>query len=117
MTCDIYGDGHEFYKISPPVEDVFVKYNYNVFSNVEFVKRLNELGTKTLVITGMDTIYCVENAIRDAFDRGYKVVVPHDLVACNAKHVDLHNHTLKMVDKVFGVTVSAEEVCSIWKKN
>lgn len=115
VTCDSAGDGHEFYGAQPPIGDVFVKYQYNIFSNYDFVQRLEALGTKTLVITGMDTMYCVEAAIRDAFDRGFKVVVPRDLVACNAKNLDIHNHTLRMVDKVFGVVVDSAELNRVWK--
>ena len=114
VTCDSAGDGHDFYGVQPPIGDVFVKYQYNIFSNPNFEQRLQELGTKTLVITGMDTMYCVEAAIRDAFDRGYKVVVPRDLVACNAKNLDLHKHTLRMVDKVFGVVVDSAELNRVW---
>jgi ureidoacrylate peracid hydrolase len=115
VTCDSAGNGHEFYGVQPPVGDVFVKYQYNIFSNSDFVQRLHELGTKTLVIAGMDTMYCVEAAIREAFDRGYKVVVPRDLVACNAKNLDLHHHTLRMVDKVFGVVVDSAEINRVWE--
>ena len=63
----------------------------------------------------MDTYWCVETAIRNAFDLGYKVVVPEDLVACNSRHLDLHNRTLDLVKKTFGVVVSSDEINKIWK--
>mgnify|MGYP002867528038 FL=1 len=62
----------------------------------------------------MDTIYCVETAIRNGYDLGYKIVVPHDLVAGNAKDIDLHNRTLELVNRSFGVVVSSEELQNIW---
>lgn len=115
ITCDITTDGYKFYKINPPQELVFVKYNYNAFSNSELEKVLQKHGIKTLIITGMDTYWCVETAIRNAFDLGYKVVVPKDLLACNGKYLDLHNRTLELVDKTFGVVATSSEINEIWK--
>lgn len=90
ITCDINTEGYKFYRLNPPAKDIFIKYNYNIFSNPEFEKTLIEQEIKTLIITGMDTYWCVETAIRNAFDLGYKVVVPKDLLACNARRLDLH---------------------------
>lgn len=117
ITCDINGDGYHFYRINPPAEDVFIKYNYNIFSNPELEKRLSAQGIKTLIITGMDSYWCVETAIRNAFDLGYKVVVPKDLLACGGRHEDLHNRTLELVQKTFGVVTTAAEIIKIWQNN
>jgi ureidoacrylate peracid hydrolase len=114
ITCDIKTDGYKFYKIKPSAESVFVKYNYNAFSNPELEKKIKEHDIKTLVIAGLDTYWCVETAIRNAFDLGYKVVVPKDLVACNGRHQDLHRRTLELVQKTFGVIVTSEEINKIW---
>ena len=114
VTCDIAGDGWHFYGVQPPEGDVFVKYNYNAFSNPELENRLAARGIKTLVIAGMDTFYCVETAIRNGFDLGYKIVVAEDLVACNGKHRGLHERTLQLVEKSYGVVVTAEALRGIW---
>jgi len=114
ITCDINTDGYKFYRIDPPPEDVFIKYNYNIFSNPDFEKRLIKQGIKTLIITGMDTYWCVETAIRNAFDLGYKVVVPKDLVACNGRHINLHERTLELAEKAFGTVTTAEEINQAW---
>lgn len=115
ITCDINTDGYKFYKITPAPESVFVKYNYNAFSNPELEKTLQARGIKTLIIAGMDTYWCVETAIRNAFDLGYKVVVPEDLIACNGRYLDLHNRTLELVKKTFGVVTNSEEIKKIWQ--
>ncbi|MCA9366326.1 cysteine hydrolase [Candidatus Kaiserbacteria bacterium] len=114
VMCDSTTGGHEFYRINPPKEDVFEKQNFNAFSNPELQKRLDENGIKTLVITGMDTYYCVETAIRNGYDLGYKIVVPQDLVAGNGKHIELHNRTLELVRKTYGVLSSSDELTRIW---
>lgn len=115
VTCDINTDGYNFYRINPPAEDVFIKYNYNIFSNPKFEETLTARNIKTLIITGMDTYWCVETAIRNAFDLGYKVVVPKDLVACNGRHIELHNRTLELVQKNFGALTTADEIKKVWQ--
>lgn len=114
--CDPATGGHEFYKINPPIEDVYEKQNFSAFSNPELVNRLKDNNIKTLIITGMDTYYCVETAIRNGHDLGYKIVVPTDLVAGNAKHIDFHKRTLDLVNKTYGVLSDSNEIAGIWKK-
>lgn len=114
ITCDIDTDGYKFYRISPPESDTYVKYNFNAFSNRDLLTRLKENNIKTLVITGMDTIYCIETAIRNGYDLGYKIVVPKDLVAGNAKHQELNDKTLRLVEKSFGVLTTSEELINLW---
>lgn len=114
VTCDIVTDGWQFYKLSPDPACVFIKHNFNAFSNPDFVRTLQTHNIKTLIITGMDTIYCVETAIRNGFDLGYKIVVPEDLVAGNGKHMDMHNRTLELVRKVYGAVTTAAEIENIW---
>ncbi|MEJ0073100.1 MAG: cysteine hydrolase [Candidatus Saccharibacteria bacterium] len=81
VTCDIEGDGWKFYGFDPPVKDVYQKYNYNIFSNRKLCDDLVKAHIKTLIITGVSTQICVETAIRNGFDLGYKIVVPADMVA------------------------------------
>ena len=42
--------------------------------------KLQELGVKTVVVTGISTQICVQTTAADAFFRGYKVWVPEDCV-------------------------------------
>ena len=116
IMCDPKTGGHEFYRIKPPIEDVFEKHTFDAFSNPELRERLQVRGTKTLVITGMDTYHCVESAIRNGYDLGYKILVPEDVVAGNAKHIDMHNKTLDLVRKTFGVVTNFEELKTIWEE-
>ena len=114
ITCDVETDGYRFYRINPPADKVFVKYNYNAFSSPDLLAVLESHDIKTLVITGVDTYYCVETAIRNGFDLGYKIVVPEDLVAGSSKHPELSERTLELVRKTYGVVSTAEEVANIW---
>ena len=114
ITCDVNTDGPDFYRITPAPDIVFTKYNYDVFSNPNFEKTLIRHGIKTLVITGMDTMYCVETAIRRGFDLGYKIVVAEDLVAQNAKHQHMHNRTFELIGKTFGIITDSAELNRLW---
>lgn len=113
ITCDINGDGYKFYKLNPPSDRVFPKYNYNVFSNHSLNNELSERGIKTLIITGGLTQICVETAIRNGFDIGYKIVVPRDLVATTSKDPETQQRTLSLVAKTYGVVVDSTEVMEI----
>ena len=114
-TCDIATDGYKFYRINPPEESVFVKYNYNAFSNPELEKVLNKHKIKTLVIAGVDSDCCVETAVRNAFDLGYKIVVPSDLVATNGRRIELQKRSLHLVERTYGVVIASSDLEKNWK--
>lgn len=116
ITCDINTDGYKFYKIDPPQEDIYIKHNFNVFSNSTFQKRLEQNHIKTLVITGVDTQICVDTAVRNGFDLGYKIVLLEDCVATNMKHKEIHDKTIDLVRKSYGVVLSSTELFDIWKR-
>jgi nicotinamidase-related amidase len=50
ITCNIATDGWHFYKLNPPEELVYTKYNYNAFSIPEFVGSLQQKKIRTLVL-------------------------------------------------------------------
>jgi ureidoacrylate peracid hydrolase len=114
ISCDIATDGWKFYRLNPRADKVYVKYNYNIFSNSELVTKLQSLSIKTLVLTGVDTYICVETAIRNGFDLGYKIVVPIDLVAVNAKHRALQERTFDLVRKTYGTLTTSQELITMW---
>ncbi|MDP2648979.1 MAG: cysteine hydrolase [bacterium] len=114
ITCDIATDGWNFYKLNPPEKLVYTKYNYNAFSIPEFVESLQKKEIRTLVFAGMDTYVCVETALRSGFDLGYRVVLPKDLVAANARHLDWHERTLAIVQKIYGPVIDSSEINHIW---
>jgi ureidoacrylate peracid hydrolase len=114
ITCDVAGNGYKFYEINPPSDRVYPKYNYNVFSNSVLAQELVERGIKTLIITGVVTQVCVETAIRNGFDIGYKIVVPEDLVATTSRDADVQERTLRLVSKTYGSVVRSSEIIAIF---
>lgn len=113
IICDVDSDGWHFYKFNPPVNKIYPKYNYNIFSNDQLKHDLEKAGIKTLIITGVSTQFCVETAIRNGFDLGYKIVVPEDLVATTSSDPETQDRTLRLVRKTYGVVSSLEEVAGI----
>lgn len=115
IICDIAGDGYKFFKLNPPANRVFKKYTYNVFSNSDLSNELSERGIKTLIITGVSTQICVETAIRNGFDIGYKIVVARDLVATTSHDPHIQERTLRLVTKTYGVVADSSEIIRILK--
>ena len=63
-----------------------------VFNGTNIDTVLHNLGVDTLVVCGVVTNGCVENAVRDASDRGYRTILVED--ACAALTPALHEAAL-----------------------
>ena len=72
--------GFPFYdKIAPqPDDDITVKHHSSAFHGTDFDAKLKRAGVDHLVVTGMQSEYCVDSAIRGAVERGYKVTLVAD---------------------------------------
>ncbi len=66
-------------KLTPaPGEDVTVKQRSSAFHDTDFDAKLKRAGIDHLVITGMQSEYCVTSAIRGAYERGYTLTLVSD---------------------------------------
>src|SRR3954454_12353344 len=66
-------------KVAPlPGEDVTVKTKSSAFHGTDFDTKLKRAGIDHLVITGMQSEYCVTSAIRGAYERGYQITLVAD---------------------------------------
>lgn len=74
-------------------EMMFPKTSSSVFisTNIDYV--LRNLGTRYLIIAGCLTDQCVDSAVRDACDLGYRVTVPTD--ACVTLSAERHDWSLR----------------------
>lgn len=64
-------------EIKPLENEVVINKGYNSsFKNTTLESTLRELECETLVLTGMQTEYCIDTTCRVAFEKGFKVVVP-----------------------------------------
>jgi nicotinamidase-related amidase len=66
-------------KLTPrPDDDVTVKHRSSAFHDTDFDAKLKRAGIGHLVVTGMQSEYCVDSAIRSAYERGYTVTLVSD---------------------------------------
>lgn len=57
-------------------ENVFDKRFSSAFKDTGLDEYLRGRGVKSLIVTGMQTEFCIDATIKSAFERGYKVVMP-----------------------------------------
>jgi len=72
--------GYPFHDaIAPgPDDDVTVKTRSSAFHHTDFDAKLKARGIDHLVITGMQSEFCVNSAIRGAYERDYKITLVSD---------------------------------------
>lgn len=57
-------------------EPVIRKRSNSAFRDTDLHSLLQSIGVDTLVVTGIQTEYCVDTTVRVAFELGYSVVIP-----------------------------------------
>ncbi len=113
--------GSEFYEgIGPQEGDtVVIKHKWSAFdgkdeSGKTFKQILDQLGIKTLVITGVVAQTCIETTIRDAYDHDYFVVIPEHCVGSNDQ-TQLSARMNYWSAGFIGDVVSEAQVQRIWQ--
>jgi nicotinamidase-related amidase len=73
------GEG-EFVGIFPKGDEKVIRKKFNsAFRDTDLKDHLSWLNIDRLVVTGMQTDYCIDTTVRVAFELGFKVVVPEGL--------------------------------------
>ena len=93
-----------------PTEDdhIVVKRRDSAFQDTEFELWLKSVGADTVIYAGIDTCICVENSIREGFNKGYDVILVEDAVASSWQ--ELHQATLEKVKGSFGLVLTTEQL-------
>ena len=82
-------------------EIVIDKPGKGAFYATELQARLDALGVRQLVVTGVTTEICVQSTVREANDRGFDCLVPSD---CTASYFpEFHAAALKMIAAQGGI--------------
>ena len=70
--------GWEIYKeIEPDKNEKIINKIYNsAFKETNLKEYLESKGVNTLIITGMQTEYCIDATTKAAFEYGYKLIIP-----------------------------------------
>ncbi|MFL0248185.1 cysteine hydrolase family protein [Candidatus Clostridium stratigraminis] len=71
-------EGWKIYKeISPNAEEKIISKQYNsAFKETGLKEYLDNKGIDQLIITGMQTEYCIDTTCKVAFEYGYKLIIP-----------------------------------------
>lgn len=83
-------------------KNVFTKDTYGSFVTKKLPNALKKNKITEVHIAGIDTENCVLTFARDAFDRGYKVVVLKNLCGSHSDVRGLHNAALKIIANNIG---------------
>jgi len=89
-------------------DHIVVKRRDSAFQDTEFELWLKSIGADTVIYTGIDTCICVENSLREGFNKGYDVILVEDAVASSWQ--ELHKATLEKVRNSFGLVLTTEQL-------
>jgi ureidoacrylate peracid hydrolase len=96
-------------EIYPQEGDYIVeKRRDSVFQDTEFELWLRSFGADTIIFTGIDSYICVESSARDAFNKGYDVILLSDCIASRKKK--LHRATLAQIAEAYGWVMTTSEL-------
>lgn len=83
-----------------PDDHVFEKHRSSCFFNTTLETKLRMLGVQIVIVCGVNSSYCVDSTVRDAYFREFDIVLVTDCVA--GSFDDLHAAFLKNFDIYFG---------------
>ena len=71
-------DGFEIYEEFSPEGDekIFDKRVNSPFKDTGLAEYLSEKGETEIIVTGLQTDYCIDAAVKCGFEHGYKIIVP-----------------------------------------
>jgi len=94
---------------------VVVKRRDSAFQDTELDLWLRSIGADTIIYTGVDTCICVENSIREGFNKGYDVIMVKDAVA--SSWPELHKATLMKVRGSFGLVLTTKQLINMLRSS
>lgn len=102
-------------ELKPAPEDYIVeKRRDSVFQGSEFELWIKAFGVDALILCGIDTYLSVESTAREAFTRGYDVIVLSDWVASiNPRHQE---SSLQQIGEVCGLVVRSSELIDLLER-
>ena len=101
-------------RLVPPAA-VIDKTVYSPWMGTDLDERLRARGADTLVVTGAETDVCVLATVLGAVDRGYRVVVPTDVICSSSDRT--HDALLTLYRERYGQqveTTTTDELLRSW---
>jgi nicotinamidase-related amidase len=89
-------------------EIVLTKLSTNAFVSSPIDQVLRYMGIKKILVAGVNTNYCVESFVRNAYDNGYEVVLVED--CCATVSEKFHKTTCEEIDDIFCKVRSTDQM-------
>jgi len=106
-----FRDGRIWHELSPLQNEVVLrKPSYGAFFDTPLESILKNLERDTVVICGTLTNFCCGTTARQAYERGFKVVVGSDVTATDDQK--LHEAELKTLRKGFAMVTTSAQIIS-----
>lgn len=107
--------GYPFHdRIAPESgDDITVKHKSSAFHATDFDGKLKAKGIDHLVITGMQSEFCVNSAIRGAYERDYKITLVSDAHSTGDTRIAKAKDIVALQNQItcdFGEVVPAAQV-------
>ena len=104
-----FRDGRVWHELSPLADEVVIrKPSYGAFYDTPLESILKNLERDTVVICGTLTNFCCGTTARQAFERGFKVIVGSDITATDDQ--ELHEAELKTLRKGFAMILTSSQI-------
>ena len=114
--CRARTSGANYFGVAPqPGEIDIVKPLYSAFAGTRLESILRENNIDTLVVCGFTTECCVDSTVRDAFHRGFHVILAVD--ACGSHDANLHDASLRALAKNFAHLTDTQSLTAIWESS
>lgn len=94
-----------------PEDIVFTKRRSSCFYNTTLETTLRMLGTQVVIVCGVNSSYCVDSTVRDAYFREFDVVIVRECIG--GSFDDLHDAFLKNFDIYFGDAFDLDEFANL----
>lgn len=105
--------GHDFIpELMPQAGDIVIdKPGKGAFYSTDLDLVLRNQGIKTLLICGVTTEVCVHSTLREANDRGYRALVPHE--CCGSYFPEFHRVAIEMICAQGGIFGSVTDTAAL----
>ncbi len=104
-----FRDGRIWHELAPrPEEFVIHKPSYGAFYDTPLETILRNLGRQTVIICGTLTNFCCGMTARQAYERGFNVVVGSDVTATDDPH--MQEPELSVLRKGFARVLTVDEI-------
>lgn len=104
-----FREGRIWHELSPLRDEIVVhKPSYGAFYDTPLETILRNLGRDTVVICGTLTNFCCGTTARQAYERGFKVIVGSDVTATDDP--ELQQAELKTLRKGFAMVATSDEI-------